>query len=106
MTYATTLAPSQIEQLLTDTIQYNNTSIPSLPPDEAYAYLGIQLLPTLDWYSQNLQLKTQCLLQAPPSIRQKLHLLKTVIIPFITYTFHVAPYSPTDIADLDKLILD
>lgn len=51
-TNSTKLCPIRLQNMLRDTILYNDIPIPYLPPDQPYTYLGIQLIPTLEWKDQ------------------------------------------------------
>ena len=74
-----------------------------------YTYLGVDITPTLNWsYQLRKTIATVkdrglrmagCML----SYRQKLHFVKTVIVPAATYAFPLAYLTPADLAKLDSL---
>jgi hypothetical protein len=92
-------------------IKYRNQPIPVLHQNEPYVYLGIQLIPSLKWKSQQaitmnkLIKQTQLLLNSPATLKQKLKIVDTVIRPGIAYSFYVVPYSMPNIIKLDKKII-
>ena len=92
-------------------ITYRNQPIPVLHQNEPYVYLGIQLIPSLKWKTQQaitmnkLIKQAQSLLQSPTSLKQKLKMVDTVIRPGIAYSFYAVPYSIPTITKLDKKII-
>jgi hypothetical protein len=92
-------------------IKYRNQPILVLHQNEPYVYLGIQLIPSLKWKSQQaitmnkLIKQTQLLLNSPATLKQKLKMVDTVIRPGIAYSFYVVPYSMPNITKLDKKII-
>jgi hypothetical protein len=92
-------------------IKYRNQPIPVLHQNEPYVYLGIQLIPSLKWKSQQaitmnkLIKQTQLLLNSPATLKQKLKMVDTVIRPGIAYSFYAVPYSMPNITKLDKKII-
>jgi hypothetical protein len=92
-------------------ITYRNQPIPVLHQNESYAYLGIQLIPSLKWKAQQattmnkLIKQAQLLLQSPTTLKQKLKMVDTVIRPRIAYSFYAVPYSMPNISKLDKKII-
>jgi hypothetical protein len=92
-------------------IKYRNQSILVLHQNEPYVYLGIQLITSLKWKSQQaitmnkLIKQTQLLLNSPATLKQKLKIVDTVIRPGIAYSFYVVPYSMPNIIKLDKKII-
>ena len=79
------------------------------PEKDPYTYLGVDMTPTLNW---SFQLKrtidsvkerglrmASCML----TYRQKLHFVRTVILPAATYAFPLAYLTPADLAKLDRL---
>ena len=79
------------------------------PDKDPYTYLGVDVTPTLNW---SFQLKktidtvkergirmASCML----TYRQKLHFVRTVILPAATYAFPLAYLTPADLAKLDRL---
>jgi hypothetical protein len=92
-------------------IKYRNQPIPVLHQNEPYVYLGIQLIPSLKWKTQQattmnkLIKQTQLLLNSPATLKQKLKMVDTVIRPRIAYSFYAVPYSMPNIAKLDQKII-
>ena len=92
-------------------IKYRNQPIPVLHQNEPYVYLGIQLVPSLKWKTQQtitmnkLIKQTQLLLSSPATLKQKLKMMDTVIRLGIAYSFYVVPYSMPNITKLDKKII-
>jgi hypothetical protein len=92
-------------------ITYINQPIPVLHQNEPYIYLGIQLIPSLKWKTQQattmnkLIKQTQLLLNSPATLKQKLKMVDTVIRPGIAYSFYAVPYSMPNIAKLDQKII-
>jgi hypothetical protein len=82
--------------------------IPILHQNEPYVYLGIQLIPSLKWKTQQattmnkLIKQTQLLINSPATLKQKLKMVDKVIRPGIAYSFYVVPYSMPNIIKLDK----
>jgi hypothetical protein len=68
-------------------ITYKNKTFPTLTQNEPYTYLGIQLVPSFKWNLQKeITLKKskqqgQLLTNSPASLKQKIHILNTVIKP-------------------------
>jgi hypothetical protein len=86
-------------------------SIPFLPPDKPYPYLGCQFTLTLNW-KPHFQLLTQTLLEKAHSLvgsnvpsRQALHIIKTVLKPKLMYVFGIAPFSARDLHQLDNMLI-
>jgi hypothetical protein len=92
-------------------IKYRNQPIPVLYQNEPYVYLGIQLIPSLKWKTQQattmnkLVKQTQLLLNSPATLKQKLKMVDTVIRLGIAYSFYAVPYSMPNIAKLDQKII-
>jgi hypothetical protein len=92
-------------------IKYINQPILVLHQNEPYIYLGIQLIPSLKWKTQQtttmnkLIKQTQLLLNSPATLKQKLKMVDTVIRPGIAYSFYAVPYSMPNIAKLDQKII-
>jgi hypothetical protein len=92
-------------------ITYRNQPIPVLHQNEPYVYLGIQLIPSLKWKTQQavtmnkLLKQTQLLLQSPTTLKQELKMVDIVIRPGIAYSFYAVPYSMPNITKLDKKII-
>jgi hypothetical protein len=82
--------------------------LPFLPSNKPYKYLGLQLTLTLDWHFQidavldNLRECSRRLCGSFASEKQCLRVLKQCILPKITYSFPVAPYTIADIQRIDK----
>jgi hypothetical protein len=92
-------------------IKYRNQPIPILHQNEPYVYLGIQLIPSLKWKTQQattmnkLVKQTQLLLNSPATLKQKQKMVDTVISPGIAYSFYTVSYSMPNIAKLDQKII-
>jgi hypothetical protein len=92
-------------------IKYRNQPIPVLHQNEPYVYLGIQLIPSLKWKTQQattmnkLIKQTHLLLNSLATLKQKLKMVDTVIRPGIAYSFYAVPYSMPNIAKLDQKII-
>ena len=92
-------------------ITYRNQPIPVLHQNEPYIYLGIQLIPSLKWKTQQtttmdkLMKQAQLLFQSPITLKQKLKMVDTIIRPGIAYSFYAVPYSMPTITKLDKKII-
>jgi hypothetical protein len=96
--------------ITTQNIHYRNQPIPILHQDEPYTYLGIQLVPSLKWKLQihitTTKLTNQCkqLTNCPLTIKQKMHMIDTVIRAGIAYSFYIVPYSLPALKKLDKKV--
>jgi hypothetical protein len=94
----------------TAALKINNQPIPYLPPTETYKYLGVHLCPALIWDKQlretikHVNDTGNKLARSLASPRQCLQILKTVIKPAVSYAFCVAPYTMSEIYELDKAI--
>jgi hypothetical protein len=92
-------------------IKYRNQPIPVLHQNEPYIYLGVHLIPSLKWKTQQattmnkLIKQTQLLLNSPGTLKLKLKMVDTVIRPRIAYSFYAVPYSMPNIAKLDQKII-
>jgi hypothetical protein len=92
-------------------IKYRNQPILVLHQNEPYIYLGIQLIPSFKWKTQQattmnkLIKQIQLLLNSPTTLKQKLKMVDTVIRPGIAYSFYVVPHSMPNIAKLDQKII-
>ena len=79
------------------------------PDKDPYTYLGVDMTPTLNWSFQlkktidNVQERGLRMASCMLSYRQKLHFVKTVILPAATYAFPLAYLTPADLAKLDRL---
>ena len=95
---------------LTDKLGDSDNFVPFLPPDKPYKYLGVYITLTLDFKHQLRYLmdatldKGKQLLAANTPPRQALHIINHVLKPKITYCFPLAPFSKTDIKELDTLL--
>ena len=91
-------------------ITYKNKNFPTLTQNEPYTYLGIQLVPSLKWNLQKeftlkkAKQQGQLLANSPASLKQKIHILNTVIKSRIAYAYYAVPFSKPDIKKLDKII--
>jgi hypothetical protein len=92
-------------------ISFHNHPIPVLHQNEPYLYLGIQLVPSLNWNIQthvtSTKLIQQCKLLSNclATIKQKIHMANIVIRPGISYSFYAVPYSMPTIRKLDKRLI-
>ena len=92
-------------------IKYRNQPIPILQQNEPYVYLGIQLIPSLKWKTQQattmnkLIKQAQLLLNSLAILKQKLKMINIVIRPRIAYSFYAVPYSMPNITKLDQKII-
>ncbi len=79
------------------------------PDKDPYTYLGVDMTPTLNWSFQlkktidNVKERGLRMASCMLSYRQKLHFVKTVILPAATYAFPLAYLTPADLAKLDRL---
>ena len=91
-------------------IEIFGAPIPCIPPDMPYRYLGLQMTLTLNWRHQVagvinlLKDKGNRLVQSFASPKQRLRFLQRCIIPAVTYSFPVAPYTRHDIKRFDAMI--
>ena len=92
-------------------INFRNQSIPILSQHEPYVYLGINLVPSLQWKIQThittTKLIKQCklLTTCPATMKQKIQMVDTVIRAGIAYSFYAVPYSLPAIKKLDKKVI-
>jgi hypothetical protein len=92
-------------------ISFCNQPIPVLHQNEPYLYLGVQLVPFLNWNVQThftlTKLIQQCkvLSNCLATIKQKLNMANIAIRPVISYSFYAVPYSMPTIRKLDKQII-
>ena len=99
-------------QIQVTDITYRNQPIPVLHQNEPYTYLGIQLVPSLQWkiqiHTTTTKLINQCsqLVNYPATIKQKISMVDTIIRIRIAYSFYVVPYSLPAIKKLNKKIID
>jgi hypothetical protein len=99
-----------LKHRLTDKLGEDGHFVPFLPPDKPYKYLGVYITLTLDFkhqlqYLMDITLsKGKQLLAANTPARQALNIINHVLKPKITYCFPLAPFSKTDIKDLDTLL--
>jgi hypothetical protein len=108
----TKLTPQAFRSHIRDTnIHFRNQSIPILSQHEPYVYLGINLVPSLNWKTQThittTKLITQCklLTASPANMKQKIQMIDTVIRADIAYSFYAVPYSLPAIKKLDRHII-
>ena len=79
------------------------------PDKDPYTYLRVDMTPTLNWSFQlkktidNVKERGLRMASCMLSYRQKLHFVKTVILPAATYAFPLAYLIPADLAKLDRL---
>ena len=92
-------------------INFRNQPIPIITQHEPYVYLGIHLVPSLQWKIQThittTKLINQCklLTLCPATMKQKIHMVDTVLRAGIAYSFYAVPYSLPSIKKLDKRLL-
>ena len=92
-------------------INFRNQPIPILSQHEPYVYLGINLVPSLQWKTQThittTKLIKQCklLTACPATMKQKIQMVDMVIRAGIAYSFYAVPHSLPDIKKLDKRII-
>ena len=97
-----------IKRHLVGNIHVGNGTVPYLPPDKPYRYLGVLLNLTLNWshqYIATTALLTEqaCQLQtsfATPA--QKLQVFRSKSIAAMRYVFSTTAFSPMDIKRLDS----
>jgi hypothetical protein len=107
-TSPTILLPTQLKKLLTNTITIMDQTIPFLPPDSAFRFLGVHFDMYLNWTHHktiifnkaNSDLSQLDLLKL--STNKKLYYIQSKIIPHITYAFPVVPYTDAELDHLDK----
>ena len=100
-----------LRRQLGQAFQVGFDTIPFLPPDQPYKYLGVWLTLTLNFkfhldhlYEVILE-KGMQLISASVPPRQCLTIIQNVLKPKITYCFPIAPFSRTDVATLDNLLI-
>ena len=92
-------------------INFRNQPIPILSQHEPYVYLGINLVPSLQWKTQThvttTKLIKQCKLLTTclATMKQKIQMVDTVIKAGIAYSFYAVPHSLPAIKKLDKRII-
>ena len=106
------LAPQIFTTFLqTQNINFRNQAIPILHQNEPYKYLGIYMVPSLTWkiqtHATTTKIQEQCKLlkNSCATMKQKIHIIETVIRAGIAYGFHVVPFSLPTIRKLDKLLI-
>jgi ribonuclease HI len=86
------------------------TAIPYLEPSEPFKYLGVHIPLTLDWGTQlsetikTLKRKGTQLATSLASPDQRLQIIRMCLQPAVAYAMAVMPYTPRDIALLDRTI--
>ena len=106
--------PTTLKAILHNHITLGGAFAKYVPPTEPCMYLGIKICPTLDWKPQVQHMMNKIhtrgehiLTRARPAgatPQQCLRLIKTCLIPQITYTMAVTPYMPADIGRMDTAI--
>lgn len=92
----------------TTKITYRNQTIPTLHQNEPYIYLGIQLVPSLNWKIQihiiTTKVISQCsqLANCPATMKQKISMVDTIIKAGTAYNFYAVPLSLPGIIKLNK----
>ena len=104
------LSPQAFKTHLQETsTNFRHQPIPILSQHKPYVYLGINLVPSLQWKTQTLittaklTKQSKLLITCPTTIKQKIKMVDIVIRVGIAYSFHVVPYSLPTIKKLDKL---
>ena len=91
-------------------ITIDGDPIPVYRSDQPYKYLGIQITLTLNWKHQIASVrklittKGTRLVHSFASPLQRIKVLQRCIIPAVTYSFPLAPYSRHDIEQFDSCI--
>jgi hypothetical protein len=108
----TKLSPQNFKSHIQSTnINFRNQPLPILSQHEPYVYLGINLVPSLQWKTQThittnkLTKQCQLLTVCPATMKQKIQMVDTVIRAGIAYSFYAVPYSLPTIKKLDRKIL-
>ena len=106
------LAPQKFTIFLQNqNINFHNQPIPILHQNEPYKYLGIHMVPSLTWKTQThatiTKIQEQCKLLKTccATMKQKTHIMETVIRAGIAYGFYAVPFSLPTIYKLDKLLI-
>ena len=100
-----------IKRRLDGNIHIGNETVPYLPPDKPYRYLGVLLTLTLNWSHQCIATTAMlteqaCKLQtsfATPA--QKLQVFRSKPIAAMRYVFSTTAFSPPDIKRLDSAMI-
>jgi hypothetical protein len=85
-----------------------NLTIPWLPPDETYRYLGVELNAALDWKADatdsatKAEAKALCIEESAASLRQKMMLLGGHVVMSTAYRFAAGGATPSAAARLDR----
>jgi exonuclease III len=91
-------------------LKMGDEPIPYFPPDKTYKYLGVHTCPAMLWHKQleetlkHISDMGNKLARSLASPRQCLQILKMVIKPAVSYAFCVAPYTTSEIHQLDRAI--
>ena len=108
----TKMQPNKFKTYMTtQKISYKDQTLPVLHQNEPYVYLGIQLVPSLQWKLQThittTKIIDQCkqLSKCAATIKQRISMVDTVIRAGIAYSFFAVPYSLPTIKKLDKKII-
>ena len=111
-TNKTKLIPLEFtNQLRNANICFRHQPISILNQNEPNKYLGIQLVSSLNWKVQTQvtteKLKEQCKLlkNSPTIMKQKMHIIDSIIRAGIAYAFYSVPFSYSTIKKLDKHII-
>ena len=98
-------------QIQATNITYRNQPLPILHQNEPYAYLGIQLIPSLKGkiqiHTTTIKQINQCsqLVNYTTTIKQKISMVDIVIRARIAYSFYAVPYSLSAIIKFNKKII-
>ena len=106
--------PATLRAHLNNHIKLGDAFAKYVPPTEACTYLGIKICPNMDWRPQvqhmmeKIQKRGEHIRNrakpAGATPQQCLKLIRTCLIPQITYTMAVCPYTPADIARMDRAV--
>ena len=105
------LTPSKaLEHQLNNNILVQNQATKYITPSSPFLYQGVTLTMDLNWKHQhrrmekNLKQKLDALEGSYASPRQTLNIIRTAIIPSLTYAFAVTPCSYPDLDNWDAMI--
>ena len=105
------VTPSQtLCQQLRDKIDIQGQKAQFITPDTPFRYLGVELTMNLNWKHQiqcmtsNLKEKLENLRTTSLTPSLILKIIRTAIIPSLTYSFAVTPCTPTDLEMWDNMV--
>jgi len=97
-----------ISRQVQENLTIQGTPVNTHSPKEAFRYLGIYMTMDLNWKYQYqkmyavLQAKIANLTKSMLNRRQKTRVLESCLRPMVTYTFYAAPYTISQLANLDS----